>query len=102
MMNELLQKVKEVLESTDPGNTLIDRVDEPFLLRERTGEELADYDAGFSAGEAGKELDDTESLAWHRGWAEGQDWLCVALRRHGLYKEPGAICESLIVSRIEA
>jgi hypothetical protein len=40
MMNELLQKVKEVLESTDPGNTLIDRVDEPFLLRERTVQEL--------------------------------------------------------------
>jgi hypothetical protein len=54
MMNELLQKVKEVLESTDPGNTLIDPVDEPFLLRKRTDEELADYDAGFSAGEAAR------------------------------------------------
>jgi hypothetical protein len=90
-MNELLQKVKEVLESTDPGNALIDRVDEPFLLRERTREELAAYDAGFRAGEDGKRPDETKGLAWYRGWAEGQDWLCVALRRHGLYKSQRTI-----------
>jgi hypothetical protein len=46
---------------------------EPFLMRERTPEELADYDAGFMAGEAAKEIDDTESLAWRRGWAEAQE-----------------------------
>jgi hypothetical protein len=98
-MDELLQKVKEVLESADPDirveevcvDALIDRVDEPFLIRERTDKELADYDVGFRAGEDGKEPDDTGSLAWYRGWAEGQDWLCVMLRRHGLYKSQCAI-----------
>jgi hypothetical protein len=52
---------------------------------ERTNEELVDYEAGFRAAEDGKGSDDTKSLAWHRGWFEGQDWLCVALRKHGLY-----------------
>jgi hypothetical protein len=94
-MDELLQKVKELLESTDPDITVeeilprrvdCDRVDEPFLLCERTNEELMDYEAGFRAGENGEGPDDTKSLAWYRGWFEGQDWLCVALRKHGLYK----------------
>jgi hypothetical protein len=94
-MDDLLQKVKELLESKDPSVTVeevlsqrvnCDRVDEPFLLRERTNEELVDYEAGFRAGEDGKGSDDTKSLAWHRGWFEGQDWLCVALRKHGLYQ----------------
>jgi hypothetical protein len=46
---------------------------EPFLMRERTPEELADYDAGFIAGEDGKENDDTKSFAWQRGWGEAQE-----------------------------
>jgi hypothetical protein len=46
---------------------------EPFLMRQRTPEELADYDAGFIAGEDGKENDDTKSFAWQRGWGEAQE-----------------------------
>jgi hypothetical protein len=46
---------------------------EPFLMRQRTPEELADYDAGFIAGEDGKENDDTKSFAWRRGWGEAQE-----------------------------
>ncbi|HEY6768636.1 MAG TPA: hypothetical protein VI386_28075 [Candidatus Sulfotelmatobacter sp.] len=74
--------MKQVLESADSSITVkearmddpsIEDVDEPFLLRERTEVEMADYDAGFMAGEAGKELDDTESLAWQCGWGEAQE-----------------------------
>jgi hypothetical protein len=81
-MDELLKQVKQMLESADPSITVkearmddpsIEDVDEPFLLRERTEVEMADYDAGFMAGEADKELDDTESLAWQRGWAEARE-----------------------------
>ena len=46
---------------------------EPFLMRQRTPEELADYDAGFIAGEDGKGSDDTKSFAWQRGWREAQE-----------------------------
>jgi hypothetical protein len=46
---------------------------EPFLMRERTPEELADYDASFMAAEQGEEWDDTKSFAWQRGWGEAQE-----------------------------
>jgi hypothetical protein len=46
---------------------------EPFLMRQRAPEELADYDAGFIAGEDGKGNDDTKSFAWQRGWREAQE-----------------------------
>jgi hypothetical protein len=46
---------------------------EPFLMRRRTPEELADYDAGLIAGEDGKGNDDTKSFAWQRGWREAQE-----------------------------
>jgi hypothetical protein len=48
----------------------IDR--EPFLMRERTEEEVLDYDRGFVAGSEGKEPDDAKSIPWQRGWAEAQ------------------------------
>jgi hypothetical protein len=51
----------------------IEDVNEPFLRRERTQEEMEDYYFGFKAGEAGKEPDDTKTLAWQRGWAEAQE-----------------------------
>jgi hypothetical protein len=51
--------------------TLI-RDDEPFLRRERSGEELADSDLGFMSGEAGEANDGIKSLAWQREWAEAQ------------------------------
>ena len=58
----------------DPPLVLQGDVDEPFLLGPRTDNELADYDAGFKAGGDGRELDDTETLAWQRGWAEAQEY----------------------------
>ena len=80
-MDELTNKVKQILVAADPHITVVevgmepvtDDVDEPFLLRPRTDNELADYDAGFKAGGDGKEPDDTETLAWQRGWAEAQE-----------------------------
>lgn len=46
---------------------------EPFLLSQRTEEELADYSAGFNAGLAGENVDQNKSEAWVRGWAEAQE-----------------------------
>jgi hypothetical protein len=46
---------------------------EPFLLNQRTEEEMADYGAGLNAGLAGEEADDRKSEAWQRGWAEAQE-----------------------------
>jgi hypothetical protein len=42
------------------------RDDEPFLMRERCGEELAEYGLGFMSGEAGEANDGSKSLAWQR------------------------------------
>jgi hypothetical protein len=80
-MDLLLQTVKQIAEWAGPYIRVeevrmepsIEDVDELFLFRERTEVEMADYDAGFMAGEAGKGVDDTESLAWRRGWAEAQE-----------------------------
>jgi predicted transcriptional regulator len=76
-----LQTVKQIAQWVGPYIRVeevrmepsIEDVDEPFLLRERTEVEMADYDAGFMAAEAGKEVDETESIAWKRGWAEAQE-----------------------------
>jgi hypothetical protein len=46
---------------------------EPFMLRKRTDEEVADYDKGFECGQSGGQNDDTKSEAWQRGWAEAQE-----------------------------
>jgi hypothetical protein len=46
---------------------------EPFMLRQHTNEEVADYDDGFKAGFKGRPNDDTKSQAWQRGWAEAQE-----------------------------
>jgi hypothetical protein len=46
---------------------------EPFLLRKRSDEEIADYDLGFQAGANAEEEDDTKSEAWQHGWAEAQE-----------------------------
>jgi hypothetical protein len=47
--------------------------DEPFLLRKRSDEEIADYDLGFQAGTNAEEADDTKSEAWQRGRAEARE-----------------------------
>jgi hypothetical protein len=46
---------------------------EPFMLRKRTDEEVADYDKGFECGQKGGQNDDTKSQTWQRGWAEAQE-----------------------------
>jgi hypothetical protein len=49
----------------------IDR--ESFVMRDRTEEEVVDYDRGFVAGSEGKEPDDAKSIPWQRCWAEAQE-----------------------------
>jgi hypothetical protein len=46
---------------------------EPFMRRQRTDEEVADYDKGFESGQEGAPNDDTKSEAWQRGWADAQE-----------------------------
>jgi hypothetical protein len=46
---------------------------EPFMMRNHTDEEIADYDSGFACGQNGGHNDDTNSQAWQRGWAEAQE-----------------------------
>ena len=46
---------------------------DPFLLSQRSEEEMADYGAGFNAGLAGEKVDENKSEAWLRGWAEAQE-----------------------------
>jgi hypothetical protein len=61
---------------TDPEVTGVDPVPdetEPFMLRQRTDEEIAEYDKGFESGQKGSPNDDTKSEAWQRGWAEAQE-----------------------------
>ena len=61
---------------SDPVVTGVDPVPddmEPFTLRKRTDEELADYDEGFKCGQRGGQNDDSKSQAWQRGWAEAQE-----------------------------
>jgi len=50
-----------------------DNDNEPFMLRQRSDEEIADYDKGFKCGQTGGQNDDTKSEAWQRGWAEAQE-----------------------------
>ena len=45
----------------------------PFDARERTDEEIENYDLGVEAGLAGKPNDSTKSAAWRRGWADAQE-----------------------------
>ena len=51
-----------------------DLIDEhlPFDSSERSEVELIDHLFGFKAGAAGEPNDETKSLAWQRGWADGQ------------------------------
>jgi hypothetical protein len=46
---------------------------EPFMLRQRTDEEIADYDKGFMCRQDGGQNDDTKTEAWQRGWAEANE-----------------------------
>jgi hypothetical protein len=46
---------------------------EPFMLRQHTDEDVAEYDKGFVFGQMGGQNDDTKSEAWQRGWAEAQE-----------------------------
>jgi hypothetical protein len=64
-----------VVKVTDPEVTGVDPSpdSEPFMLRQRSDEEVADYDKGFECGQKGGQNDDTESEAWQIGWAEAQE-----------------------------
>jgi len=65
-----------VVNVTDPEVIGVDPVpddSEPFMLRQRSDEEIADYDKGFECGQSGGQNDDTKSEAWQRGWAEAQE-----------------------------
>jgi hypothetical protein len=53
--------------------TTLIRDGEPFLMRERSGEELDEYDLGFMSGATAEANDGIKSLAWRRGWAEAQE-----------------------------
>jgi hypothetical protein len=46
---------------------------ELFMLRQRSDEEIADYDKGFECGQSVGQNDDTKSEAWQSGWAEAQE-----------------------------
>ncbi len=66
----------KIVDVSDPVVTGVDPVPddtEPFMLRQRTDEEIADYDKGFDCGQKGGQNDDTKSAAWQRGWAEAQE-----------------------------
>jgi hypothetical protein len=63
----------KIVKVSDPIVIVEDVDKEPFMLRERTPIELAEYDAGFKAGREGKEPEEHKSLAWQRGWAEAQE-----------------------------
>jgi hypothetical protein len=64
----------KIIKVSDPGGIISGDTDtKPFMLRERTRVEMAEYDAGFRAGLEGKEPEDHESLSWQRGWAEARE-----------------------------
>jgi hypothetical protein len=67
----------QIVKATDPKVIGLEKPEdidaEPFTLRERTKEEMADYDAGFKAGSQGDASDEGKSHAWCRGWAEAQE-----------------------------
>jgi hypothetical protein len=63
----------KVVNMSDPEVTRVDPVTddtEPFMLRQHTDEEVADYDDGFKAGFKGRPNEDAKSEAWQRGWAK--------------------------------
>jgi hypothetical protein len=76
-MDKHLQRIKELLAEAEPNSTVVefrrDEDEESYLLWERSGEEILDYDAGFTAGQEGRNRDATRSFAWRRGWADAQE-----------------------------
>jgi hypothetical protein len=63
---------EQKIEKTISGGELIDD-GVPFRARERTDEELLEYDLGIEGGFAGRRNDNTKSIAWQHGWAESQE-----------------------------
>jgi hypothetical protein len=45
----------------------------PFDKKQNSEEDIADHDAGLTAGLAGQPNDDTKSDIWQRGWADAQE-----------------------------
>jgi hypothetical protein len=45
-----------------------------FLDKQRSIEELREYDAGYEAGSKRLAMDGNKSAAWRSGWSEAQDY----------------------------
>jgi hypothetical protein len=45
-----------------------------FLYKQRSEEELGEYDAGYKAGSKGLALDARKDVAWRSGWSEAQEY----------------------------
>lgn len=69
----VVQVSDPIVTTVEPVPSVEMRDEEPFMLRPRTDEEIADYDKGFECGQSGGQNDDTKSAAWQRGWAEAQE-----------------------------
>jgi hypothetical protein len=67
------RKTMTVIEPVVTGVEPIPDETEPFLLRQRSDEEVNEYDKGFECGQKGGQNDDTKSQAWQRGWGEAQE-----------------------------
>jgi hypothetical protein len=66
--------MSKIVKVTDPQLRVEPQAySEPFMMREHTAKEVADYDAGFKAGECGDDPDETKSRAWQTGWAEANE-----------------------------
>lgn len=50
----------------------LDGNNELFKLRQRSDEEIVEYDKSFECGQSGGQRDDTKTEAWLRGWAEAR------------------------------
>ena len=72
-MTRIVRVSKPIVTGLGKTTTPEDIDAEPFMLRDRTKEEVADYDAGFKAGSQGGASGDGMSDAWNRGWAEAQE-----------------------------
>ena len=79
-----LKKVATVDETLDT---------EPFMLRQHTDEEVADYDKGFECGQKGGQNDDTKSEAWQSGWAEARG-------RYGLKSDKQDIATAFYAKKV--
>jgi hypothetical protein len=72
-MGKIVEVTDSIVLGVEPSEKPEDTDSEPFLLRKRSQQEIADYDAGFAAGSKGGASEEGKSDAWNRGWAEAQE-----------------------------